>query len=61
MFRKIQKSLQFFFPVIFVQAEMKVKRESSFPTARFSMAAFPAESSQCTVASAALMLKIFKS
>lgn len=58
MFRKIRKSSLFFFPVIFVQSEMKVKRESSFPTARISMAAFPAESSQCTVASAALILKL---
>lgn len=60
MVRKIQRfSFCFFFPVIFVQSEMKVEKESSvLPLQEFPCLYFPlSKSSQSTVASAALRLK----
>lgn len=57
-FRKIQESLQFFFFLWYLFSFKWRWRESPVsPLLRISMAAFPAESSQCMVASAALILK----
>lgn len=58
MFRKIQRSI-FFPPVMFMQPEMKVEKESPvFPLQEFPWVHFQlTKSSQSTVASAAFILK----